>query len=256
MVLLGRTPEFQRNRRKATVIRYAKDMSDGNWIDGSSMIVLNDRGEVIDGQHRLAAQVMSNSTVEYAVMTGATDDMFKVLDSGARRRLSDRTGLSSKAQSIANAMCKYDSGAPIPMCMKSITSGSKFYVSEQDSISYTAENESVITHVTSLYSKVRKNTVNLSTAAFGTFYAANDGRGIADLECFIEDISSWNPVSPQAKAATASLQRLAARNGTPMQQFAVLQNAFDQYVTGYVPNMPTKAVISDKRLEALRKKVD
>lgn len=71
------------------VSAYAKDMMQGRWLPASSMIVLDEGGALIDGQHRLAAVLESGSTQEFIVRYDAPAGAIAVIDSGRSRSAAD-----------------------------------------------------------------------------------------------------------------------------------------------------------------------
>ena len=68
-----------------TVTAYANAMKQGEWTLSPQGIAFNERGELIDGQHRLCAIVESETTQEMIVFSGWSEDTIRVLDSGMRR---------------------------------------------------------------------------------------------------------------------------------------------------------------------------
>jgi hypothetical protein len=87
-----------RNLRESTVRAYELDMRSGNWASTHQGIAFNDRGDLIDGQHRLTAIVRSGVTVRMLVTRGipveqgATKTMDAV-DRGAVRSIQDQLKL-------------------------------------------------------------------------------------------------------------------------------------------------------------------
>lgn len=134
--LLDRTKFKNRRVREAAELRYEKAMFDGDWMDFISMIVIDSSGNVIDGQHRLLSQIESGETVGYVVLRGAPTDAYKVIDSGIKRRISDRSSMSTRQSTIAGAFVQYEAGAPIRKCLTSIASGRTVYATDANVISW------------------------------------------------------------------------------------------------------------------------
>lgn len=76
--------------RKNTVSRYAELMRRGAWLTSPEPIIFDFNGELINGQHRLAAVVESGCTVQLTVTRGVDPETFKVIDSGVNRTMADR----------------------------------------------------------------------------------------------------------------------------------------------------------------------
>jgi len=78
-----------RKLRKKLVERYAAAIMAGQWKLSGDPIKFNNRGELIDGQHRLSAIIMSGMTVEMDVRRDLHPDVFAVLDTGGTRSPGD-----------------------------------------------------------------------------------------------------------------------------------------------------------------------
>ena len=71
------------------VAQYAMEMSRGTFIGHVNIIIISRTGDLLDGQHRLAAIVRSKKSVEMLVMRNAPPDAMKVLDTGKNRTAGD-----------------------------------------------------------------------------------------------------------------------------------------------------------------------
>lgn len=71
------------------VVKYATIMEQGRWqLNGEAIIIAGD-GTLLDGQHRLAAIIMSGMTVECLVVEGLPREVFATLGTGAKRNTGD-----------------------------------------------------------------------------------------------------------------------------------------------------------------------
>lgn len=86
--LLEQNPH-NRPLSRSTVERYAADMKAGNWNNNGQGIVLTPEGNLLDGQHRMAAVVMSNMSIGMLVVRGVPHETFVTMDSGKPRSLGD-----------------------------------------------------------------------------------------------------------------------------------------------------------------------
>jgi len=79
------------NRRVSQkhVMRLAQQMKDGQWLLNGEAIKFNINGELLDGQHRLAAILRHGKPVEMMVICGMPTETFSTLDTGKRRNLAD-----------------------------------------------------------------------------------------------------------------------------------------------------------------------
>lgn len=70
----------------------AKEMRRGKWkVNGDTICLNGDR--LIDGQHRLAAVVMSGMPIQSFVVEGLPSDVFDTIDVGKRRSAGDTLGV-------------------------------------------------------------------------------------------------------------------------------------------------------------------
>lgn len=79
---------FKKHQSNRTLIpshvkRLYNDMLVHGWLNGST-ITLNEKGEVIDGQHRVEAAVMANVPVHYTIVKGANADTIRGLNTKAK----------------------------------------------------------------------------------------------------------------------------------------------------------------------------
>lgn len=89
----------QRNRslNHNTVDRYVRDMEAGAWQFTGEAIKFDENGDLIDGQHRLAAIVKSGCTIECLVIDGLPGKAQDVMDSGRSRTAADALKIHGEA---------------------------------------------------------------------------------------------------------------------------------------------------------------
>ncbi len=86
------TMENNRNLSKSTVKAYATDMIMGNWDEKTgSAISFDDKGHLIDGQHRLAAICASNTSMNMWIFRGGTPKA--IYDSNRKRSNTDQIAI-------------------------------------------------------------------------------------------------------------------------------------------------------------------
>lgn len=101
--------------RQMTTEQYAGDMTAGSWRDTAEAIKFDVEGNLLDGQHRLAAVVFSGRTITFLVARGLQPLAQDVLDTGIRRTAADALTLAKIAHgsTIASAVriaINYDTG--------------------------------------------------------------------------------------------------------------------------------------------------
>lgn len=94
-----------RNLRQTHVQRLAADMANGDWLDGGVLMVAGDPwandkdAALLDGQHRLAAVVKSNVTIEMVIIFGLALGDQDAVDTGLKRNLADVLALRGEKNS-------------------------------------------------------------------------------------------------------------------------------------------------------------
>ena len=83
-----------RRIRPSHVRHLASQMEQGRWILSPCPIVFS-RNRLLDGQHRLSAILMSGCTIRAAVTLVQDENVFRVLDQGINRNISDLSGIPS-----------------------------------------------------------------------------------------------------------------------------------------------------------------
>ena len=78
-----------RNRNKRTVDKYARDMASKTWRLTGDAIRFDAAGNLIDGQHRLAACVQSGMPFESIVIYNLNEDVKATIDTGKPRTMAD-----------------------------------------------------------------------------------------------------------------------------------------------------------------------
>ena len=84
---LGNGSDFKRNRRlkRNSVARLVSEIEEGKWKEHVGTISLNDDGQCIDGQHRLAAIVEAGRPVRSIVVRNVPADAMDTMDTGTKR---------------------------------------------------------------------------------------------------------------------------------------------------------------------------
>lgn len=80
---------LNRPKKLKKIALYTADMKAGAWPITGATICFGKSGRLLDGQNRLQAIVDSGSTVRMLVVWDLADDIFDVIDGGARRTASD-----------------------------------------------------------------------------------------------------------------------------------------------------------------------
>lgn len=92
--IIGSQNGHNRTLRDGRVERYAEAMKRGQWRTTGQGLTFDTDGNLIDGQHRLHAVVLSGVTVEMVVVRDADPTAFTVIDTGLNRRAADTLQLA------------------------------------------------------------------------------------------------------------------------------------------------------------------
>ncbi|MBB2891555.1 hypothetical protein [Flexivirga oryzae] len=85
---------------KATVHAFAEAMRRGDWKTTHQGIAIASNGELVDGQHRLAAIIEADIPVKLTVFTDVSPDTFDVLDTGKKRNAADVLAIEGEKYSL------------------------------------------------------------------------------------------------------------------------------------------------------------
>ena len=78
---LAGTTFKNRNVSITAVNRYANDIQNGQWMLNGESIIIDDNGNVIDGQHRLRAILKSGASIQSVVVRGIDAATFRIRES-------------------------------------------------------------------------------------------------------------------------------------------------------------------------------
>jgi hypothetical protein len=71
------------------VAEYVHSMLAGEWLFNGEAIKFDKDGELVDGQHRLAAVERANKSIVFLVIRGLDPEVFKTIDTGKKRSAGD-----------------------------------------------------------------------------------------------------------------------------------------------------------------------
>ena len=99
-----------RNLRPTVVRRYARDITNGDWVLNGETIKVSSSGRILDGQHRLQAIIEADIALDVFVIFGLPDDAQETIDRGLPRNIQDALRLRGEvsanllAATISNAV--------------------------------------------------------------------------------------------------------------------------------------------------------
>lgn len=95
--LLSSVADFQRPISQKKVNEYATFMRRGEWqVTPTHSIGISEDGEIVDGQHRLAALVKFGQPVKMSIVFNCPKEIFGVIDQGYKRNLNQIAAMAGK----------------------------------------------------------------------------------------------------------------------------------------------------------------
>ena len=151
--------------KDSVVLSYSKRMSSGQWMLNGQGIVFSKEGMLIDGQHRLAAVVKANKSIDFDVRFGVNSQAFETMDDGNKRSPSDVLAISG-----------YKNNTQLASIVKKILAnnnaakdGTLLGTSNKDVLSFVQDNPE-IHEVTKIACRFKYRSNLLSVADYGYFY--------------------------------------------------------------------------------------
>lgn len=92
-----------RSISRKLVAQFSRNMLNGNWADNGQTIVLDHNGDLIDGQHRLSAIVMSGCPQTMIVVEGIQRKDRDTIDAGRARTAGDNLRMAGMHHVTATA---------------------------------------------------------------------------------------------------------------------------------------------------------
>jgi hypothetical protein len=186
-----------RNRalRQRTIEKYAADMSAGKWTLHHQGIAFREDGSLADGQHRLAACVLSGATIPLMVTYGLSDEGAGDVDGHAQRGAHDQIILQDRDSWIG----KIEAVAAVRMMMTTMGSRSVVF-SKNEIVQYATDYEPHIRLALDLTRTAKKN---LSSAGIAANYACASIHGVSQdtITRFSEIVYDGLMTSPNEGAA-------------------------------------------------------
>jgi len=109
--MLRQRPDYQRALIPSWVKHLAGCMARGEWLPTHEAIAFDTAGNLIDGQHRLGAVVLSGVTVTMTVLYGADEESYRVIGDGKPRRIADHLAVPRKVGEVIGLGARMISGS-------------------------------------------------------------------------------------------------------------------------------------------------
>lgn len=180
-----RTNNMNRPLQVGAVETYAKAMQRNEWMLNGEAIQFDTEGNLVNGQHRLNAVVLSGRSVPFLVVRGVEKECFKTFDGGKKRTASDVLSIKGE-QNTAN-----------------LASGARAYIIYVDGPSRNSRAisasliEKVVSehpdlrHWTRRYASGSKSALRRMTSSLiGFLTIASERHGIEKIDLFVDKLES------------------------------------------------------------------
>ena len=104
-----------RGLSKKNLNHLVSEMKKGNWQFDGQPLRFDDKGKLLDGQHRLTSIIKTGLTVPFVIVLGLNSEVFKTMDTGKSRNGSDTFKIanipnSKNAATMTQFIYKFDRG--------------------------------------------------------------------------------------------------------------------------------------------------
>jgi len=94
--------DTNRSVTKSRVDNYVTQIRNGDWVINGETIIISESGQLLNGQHRLAAVVKSGVNVDMMFIFNIDKDNFDTIDSGKNRGAGDILAINGMPKSLAS----------------------------------------------------------------------------------------------------------------------------------------------------------
>lgn len=244
----------QRKRSKAHVDNMAMDMRNGNWRLSPDALVFV-KGMMVNGQHRMASEVQSNTTQTFLILETDDEELYKFIDNIKKRTLADRVAALTYGKQVSsmipwilnyeggnNSAAPNSRGAP-PVKLLS-THGYRF-TSPIEAVEYIEDNSQDLVEAAARVMHLYPKSLALNVSISGAIYVLGMHNGLKhEVDKFFEQLydtqlSGQNVVGDLRKKLL--LNRTRSKNKKYLAGFiyALTLKAFALYVQGKRPAVLT-----------------
>jgi hypothetical protein len=237
----------QRTIRQGYVKRLASDMEAGRFRVSPDAI-LRIKGKLANGQHRLNAVVSSGKAQTFLVMESNDEELYKTIDAGMRRSVSD--GLigipyATATPSISRWVQAYEAETIYPSSNSGSAAHSLAYTSISPTqcalIDYCISNQTILIDAAAFVNPLYEQTRLLPMSIGGAIYVLASSRDgyLEKAKCFLRDVY----LNGGQNAAGDLRNRLIINRGNRASKgkiaagyiFGITIKAFKSYVNGTRP---------------------
>jgi len=233
------------NNRKVklhTISSYVWQMKEGQWKENGEAIIIDEKGHIKDGQHRLISCIKANHSFWAVLVSNVQSDVMDTIDTGVNRTLSDVLMLNgyknaAPCASIVKAIWSYKNGYNVLNALGSVSSNSK--LSNSVGLEYmnkhSSQVQALFSFVASSYGKQTINVFNTTQLALYTYVLVGFNLENQYISDFIKElcgvvVKGNNAVSYVRKTVLKAKENKIGLNGHYV--LGLVIRAWNSYVTG------------------------
>lgn len=238
--ILTKNYKGQRVPSMPVVKKYAEMMKDGKWMpEIPNILLFNKDGELIDGQHRLHAVILSECPQTFEFRTTYDDRTFEYLDNNKPRMARDFVDGTYRSIKVATAGNVWQI-KNTRMSLKSIIDMIKSVRRDLTLEEYHKDPEEFELCSALAYKAIGRTKFTTPTALATTFWVLKKLGNADRLEEFVDKIT--DPMCPEpivlmfkATIASARQNMIRGTRKAPSWGCAILMKCYEHYCAGTVP---------------------
>lgn len=225
--------------RKTIVDRYTNAMAKGEWKLAPEPLVITDKHQLIQGQHRLNAVVLSKTNQWFMVVRGWRTEVFDVLDSGAKRSVSDvlningtAGGNGSRLGAAAKLVVALDEAKRLGQSSHNAT---KKMSDRQHIIAFAEQNYDALEwayHVTEPIYRAKVLSVPPTALLSAAFIIARAGNDRDIVATFFEELTTLHDISDPRWTLVRWAPTRKGRSGPGEMAAAIVVKGWNSWVRG------------------------
>lgn len=231
---------FNRPLNKITVEDYKSQIVRGLWRLNGESIKISDKGNLMDGQHRLTAIIESGIPVKSLVVEGVDEKDFATIDTGRTRTISDLFNIDQvqNASQISAIITAYFRLLRSNNTSASNDSLRKLRLSKGEILEYYRKNALTIQDIHKFCTHCRSKLPVMTITEMGAFYlylTRTLNHPYEKVEAFFKELVGLHPVTNSTVTVLhdSLIKGLAGKiSFTPNQRRAYIIKTWNAYVKG------------------------
>lgn len=223
----------------ATVEDYAEQLRKGLWKLNGEAIILDNHGNLVDGQHRLKACILANKSIESIVIEGVDGDSFATIDTGRARSAGDIFSIEgiTQANRKASIITSFFNLRRNESTFNKNKALRQLKASKREVLDFYCANKTLVEDVTDFAGRSYDHIRMFSVSQMGAYVLFLTHDKHHPMEKVVEFFNQLNGASKNSCSATALLKDALLRHFTkqrvltPALRHVYIVKAWNAYVT-------------------------